>query len=231
MTEAQAQLARALMEAGAVLTKFTTSGAGEGFRLKLHEKHPDAPLSPIFFNLRTRDNPTPGPLTPELLQDIAAEFISITHERNLSFTVVAGIPNAGDPLATAFVRVSPAQLPPPLHFEKRVEDGRRTVVGLAARSDRRGVPGDVVLFLDDVVTEADTKREAIAAARRERFAVRDIIVLIDREQGGAAGLAQMGVTLHAIFTVSSLIRLYVAEGSLTQAMGREIEEYLATIRA
>ncbi len=28
-----------------------------GFKLKLHEKNPEAPLSPIFFNLRTEDNP------------------------------------------------------------------------------------------------------------------------------------------------------------------------------
>lgn len=44
-------------------------GEERGFKLKTHEKQPDLPLSLFYFNLRTDDNPKPGPLTPELVAE------------------------------------------------------------------------------------------------------------------------------------------------------------------
>ena len=76
--ENQRQLAQALLEVGAILTAESdhplvitrdgSDGPERGFRLKLHEKTPLAPLSPIYLNLRTPDNPKPGPLTLEIVE-------------------------------------------------------------------------------------------------------------------------------------------------------------------
>ncbi len=91
-------LADALFEVGAV--KF-----GD-FRIKLHEKHPDAPLSPYFFNLRTPDNPKPGPLgRDQLIQIGSAFFLDLILGRNLPHDVICGIPNAGDPLARGLTQM------------------------------------------------------------------------------------------------------------------------------
>ena len=49
MNKAQERLAERLYEEEVI--KFGN------FKLKLHGKNPEAPLSPIFFNLRTEDNP------------------------------------------------------------------------------------------------------------------------------------------------------------------------------
>ena len=72
-----------------------------GFILKLHEKS-DAPLSPIFLNLRTPDNPKPGPLTPEIVNLAASCMQALELEKRLTFDAIVGVPQAGELFATAF---------------------------------------------------------------------------------------------------------------------------------
>ena len=44
-----------------------------GFRTKYHDLAENAPMSPGFFNLRTSDNPKPGPVT-ELEVTVAVQM-------------------------------------------------------------------------------------------------------------------------------------------------------------
>ena len=115
--ESRRELALALMHVGAVLTRESThslvvtrdgpNGPECGFRLKLHEKHPDAPLSPIFFNLRTPDNPKPGPLTPDIVELAALCMHHVAQTQCTGdFNAVVGIPNAGDPFAEALASIT-----------------------------------------------------------------------------------------------------------------------------
>jgi uridine monophosphate synthetase len=58
--------------------------------------------------------------------------------------------------------------------------------------------------------------------------VKDVLVLIDREQGGSAELAGYGVKLHAVYTLSEILNDLVAGGRLTLA---QQDEVLAWIKA
>jgi orotate phosphoribosyltransferase len=58
--------------------------------------------------------------------------------------------------------------------------------------------------------------------------VKDVLVLIDREQGGATELAGFGVKLHAVYTLSEILNDLVASGRLTLA---QQDEVLAWIKA
>src|SRR3989344_1639667 len=133
------------------------------FKLKLHEQNPDAPLSPIYINLRTPDNPKPGPLTPERVQEIAKFFFWRSRMLKMSCDYVAGIPRAGDPFAEEFMRIYNAAFPYPIHRLQMIKEesgsGRR-ISGVETQlgNFRRG--GDVLL-LDDLVTKAESKMEAI----------------------------------------------------------------------
>lgn len=78
------------------------------FKLKLHEKNPDAPLSPFYLNLRTKNNPTnPGPLTEDDCDSIATALWGIVQRNDLDFQAVAGIPHAADPIIEALERIVP----------------------------------------------------------------------------------------------------------------------------
>lgn len=197
------------------------SQGGRGFRLKLHEKNPDAPLSPFYLNLRTKENPKPGPLTPELVDVIGRELWSLARDQRVQQADrVAGVPNAGDPLAAALSTVS--GLPLLVLRKEEHADGRRVSTV---------VEGDViqeqeVLLVDDLITKADTKLEAIEVLEERGLGIRAVLVLLDREQGGADELWDRSVPLHALFTITELLNLYVAEGRISKEERDEIATYI-----
>lgn len=218
MNDRERHLARRLLEIGAV--KF---GA---FKLKLHETHPDAPLSPIYFNLRTADNPKPGPLGETELEMIGRVLRDITEDPAIDFNALAGVPNAGDPFARALNRA--LRIPVPvIKLRKEQHDGGRSIVGI---EDRDGFEDGAVLVVDDLITGADSKLEAIRVLDRD-YVAHQVLVLIDREQGGRETLEQNGVDLFSAFTMSQLLDFYVEAKLLDSGKRDEVKQYLASAGA
>jgi orotate phosphoribosyltransferase len=81
--------------------------------------------------------------------------------------------------------------------------------------------------VDDLVTGADSKLEAARRLETAGLVVRDIVVLVDREQGGADQLARAGYTLHAAVRLSDLLAVYRRTGAIDDEMDRRIAEYFA----
>jgi orotate phosphoribosyltransferase len=200
------------------------------FRLKLHETQPEAPLSPIYLNLRTPDNPKPGPLTPELVEEVADLLYGLLHmTEGLDFRYVAGIPNAGEPIADALMkrlaswsRVTQIRL-----YKEETEDLRRIAGLLKGDWD---LPGKVLL-VDDLITQADSKLEAVSVLESNGMEVRDLLVLVDREQGGSEWLRdEESIRVISAFTLSQLLDHYVETGKLDEQKASEVKEYVAASR-
>lgn len=196
--------------------------------LKHHEKNPNAPLSPIFFNLRTKDNPgKKGPLNPDLVSNIGRVLYSVILETNIPFHYVAGIPWAGEPFAEAVHYTNrlfsgKAELIKMVKEEK--EDGSRKIVGIV--DGYKVVSGYKALLIDDLITKADSKFEAIKVLESAGLKVKDILVVIDREQGGADELKKAGYTLHSIFKISDLLKFYLNKKKINQEKFDEVMGYL-----
>lgn len=208
MTGKKEFLARRLFEVGAV--KFGR------FILR------DGSLSPIYLNYRTPEHPTkPGPLDSELVCEIGLYLYGVARMNGVFYQYVAGIPQAGDPLAEAFSRVPSSGIRLPLlHFWEK--EGR--IMGIKGTIPQQGI----ILLLDDVITKAGAKREAIEVARKAGFIVRDVLVITDREQGGKEELGKVGVRLHAGFTLMTLLDYYVKERMIAQKKRNEVVDYLFT---
>ena len=73
------------------------------------------------------------------------------------------------------------------------------------------VPGETVVVLDDLVTTGGSKMEAIAPLPEAGLKVTDVVVLVDREQGGRGELAARGLALHSVLTLSTLLDILVRE--------------------
>lgn len=194
------------------------------FKLKLHEQHPEAPLSPIFFNLRTPDNPKTGPLDAELVRSIAAEMAALVGYSG-GWKCVAGVPRAGDPFAKVLAEI--------FHCSQ-------LKMGKAETAERRQVAeligglyhiGDLVLLVDDLITSADSKLEAIAVLERYGLLVPEVIVLIDRQQGGRQQLMAKGIRLRTIFAVSDLVDHYVSTGAITSEQATAVRDYFVQAAA
>ncbi len=65
--------------------------------------------------------------------------------------------------------------------------------------------GEHVLFVEDVVTTGGTLRSAVERLREHGARIDDVVVVVDREEGGSETLASIGVTLHALLRARDLL--------------------------
>ena len=186
--------------------------AQEGeFALKLHEKKPDAALSPVYINLRN--------LPSEIIEQIGVVMAEIKTSQILE--VCTGIPKAGVALAKSYSEHS--GVPYIDIFEKEeTEQGRKIIAGQGEREKKK------LRIVDDMVTEGHTKLEAIKAAEEMGYEVTDIIVVVDRERGAKQQLKEAGYTLNAAFTLDQLLRYGLRTGRITQEQYSQVTEYLAS---
>ena len=61
----------------------------------------------------------------------------------------------------------------------------------------------------------------------EGLKVTDVVVLIDREQGGAARMASNGLRLHSAFTLSFIIKTLQAHGLVTAEVADSVAAFIA----
>jgi len=135
---------------------------------------------------------------------------------------IAGIPYAGLPLAVAASLAGGVPLIYPRHAEKAYGTKRR-IEGVFR-------PGEHVVVIDDIITDGASKLEAIAPLEAAGLVVRDLVILIDREQGGAERLAAKGYTLHAILTISECFDVLERAGLVDLALVRQAREFVTTTR-
>lgn len=192
------------------------------FKLKLHEKNPEAPLSPIYVTLRVPENG--GPLSSVNVEMIGQALYDLVQKEKVIFDIVAGIPRAGEPFAEVISRLSGRPL---LRLGKKVEEGSRKIDSIIEGEYQSG---QTVLLVDDLITQADTKKEAIEVCEKAGLVVSGLIVLVDREQGGSEELRKAGYFLYAVFPLSVLLDYYVEANLLAPEKRDEVMEYIATNR-
>lgn len=221
LTGKKGRVADLLFELGAI--KF---GA---FKLKLHEKQPEAPLSPIYLNLRTDQHPkNPGPLTQEVMHLVGDLFAEI---KGIAAPCYADIPEAGAPFGDQWQRVTAGwpQGPNRLHlFKEEMPDGTRHIT---KRVEGEFQEHQTCLVIDELITHADSKLEAIRALEAAGLVVVDVLVLVDRMQGGSRQLQAAGYILHAVLTLDELLDHYLERGFIDSSKAEEVRQYIAANQA
>lgn len=199
------------------------------FKLKLHEKNPNALLSPIYINLRTPDNPKPGNLTQKIVIQIGRLMHFIAFQKKLEYKLVVGIPNAGTPFAKSFAKENFFNPNIPLlELSKKINsDGTRHISKLISNQKIINDTMKCVIVVDDLITKADSKLEAINILEKNGFIVRDVIVLIDREQGGREELESRGYRLHSAYKISELVKYYFTSGKINREKYEETIDYFS----
>ncbi len=216
-----AEVADRLFEVGAV-----QFGA---FRLKHHQIQPDAPLSPVYLNVRTPDNPNPGPVTQELAGEIAALMYELIQEtRGVDFRYVAGLPGAADLLADELMKHLDQSSVTQLRLATVEDEGGSLISGVYEVD--WGIPGNVLL-VDDFVASSDSELEAVSVLEEVGLEVRDLVVLVDYEQGGTEYLVmEQSIRTSYAFTLTDLLEHYADTGKIAQAQADEAMDYLAASR-
>ena len=64
-------------------------------------------------------------------------------------------------------------------------------------------------------------------AQHEGLKVADVVVLIDREQGGAARMASNGLRLHSAFTLSFILGVLRRHGLVCEQVAADVQAFIA----
>lgn len=168
--------------------------------------------SPIYIDLRRLVS------HPTILKRVARAFAQTLRVHALHFDRLVGIPYAALPIGTALA----LEMNQPLIYPRREtkEYGTRAVI------EGDYVPGETVVVIDDLATTGGTKIETIRKLEGVGLIVRDVVVLIDREQGARESLAAAGYTLHAVTTLHELLEEWQRTGAITPERFSQVAAYL-----
>eukprot|EP00892_Ulva_mutabilis_P008888 jgi/Ulvmu1/6371/UM299_0001.1 len=87
--------------------------------------------------------------------------------------------------------------------------------------------GQKCLIVEDLVTSGASVMETVEPLQKEGLEVSDVVVLIDREQGGKAHLEKGGIKLHAAFTLTFIVDTLVANQLLSPDIADSVKKFIA----
>ena len=155
--------------------------------------------SPIYMDLRLLIS------APTLLQQ-AAQLYARKLEK-LEFDLLGAIPYAGLPIGVA---VS-LEMNRPLIFPRK----EAKEYGTGKRIEGQFHVGQTVVVVEDLVTSAGSALSGIALLKAAGLQVNDVVVLLDREQGGRKNLEDDGYKLHSVLSLGQMLSVLEGHGHIT----------------
>ncbi len=156
-------------------------------------------MSPFYIDMRIVQS------FPEALHNITAIYAELLKDLPQDIKL-AGIPEAGIPLATAVGYETNRPLIQPRAKVK--EHGK----GKLIEGDWK--PGDKVAIIDDLVAKGDSKLESIDRFKECGLEVVGFYLLLDREMGGKEIVEKAGYSLEAAMTITEALDILLDAGKL-----------------
>ena len=169
-------------------------------------------LSPFYLDLRVLVS------YPSVLHMSAESLARML--QTLTFDRIAAIPYAALPIGTAVA----LEIERPLIYPRREKKDYGT--GRAIEGVYRS--GETAVVLDDVITTGASKLEAIEPLVAAGLRVHDIVVLIDREQGGAEELAARGYHVHAVLKIREIMHALREANQVSESQLEQVLAFLGT---
>jgi len=167
-------------------------------------------LSPYYVDLRLLVS---FPNLLELVGEVIWERL-----RLISFDLIAGVPYAAIPFATA---ISLKHNRPLIFIRKERKDhGKgKLIEGIYHK-------GQHIVVIDDVITDGASKIEVIKPLEEEGLIVNDIVVLLDRGQGGPERLRKLGYRCHTIIDIDTSLNVLYKNSRITKDQLKKCKEFI-----
>jgi uridine monophosphate synthetase len=166
--------------------------------------------SPIYIDLRLLVS------QPSLLEMAATAYSALVAQ--VKAKRLAGVPYAALPIATAVSLLSGI---PMIYTRKEVKTH-----GLGKDVEGLWQAGERVVVIEDLITSGGSIVKSAERLRELGLIVEDVVVLIDRGQGGAQSLAEAGIRAHVVFTLPAMLDYLVARGRMEKSTADEVRAFL-----
>lgn len=174
-------------------------------------------FSPIYLNCRQLISST------SFADLFACAARLICETQNVRFDILAGGETAGIPFAAFLAR----GFGKPMVYVRKGAKGH----GVASLVEGRVQPGERVLLVEDLITDAGSKLHFINSITAAGGTVVDVLVLFDRQQGGGAALKDQGIQLHAVTDMEIALRVGREAGAISGSALAGVQKYLASPKA
>ena len=170
--------------------------------------------SPYYIDLRQTIS---SPITMDWIANSLTRII-LNEIGKTKIDKILGVPTAGVPFAT----VVSQKLGIPLIYyrQARKEHGvRKKIEGILERNDR-------VLVIDDLITTGESVIETAEVIRDQGGVVNELVVLLDREQGGQQRLRQARMEPHVLFRISDAMNWLHNVGLIEDGIYETLVKYI-----
>jgi uridine monophosphate synthetase len=168
--------------------------------------------SPIYIDLRLTIS------YPHLMKTLSAALQKIA--KGLKFDTLCGVPYAALPFATALALEG--NYPMIMCRKEMKEYGTKKMI------EGKYEKGQTCLLIEDVVTFGSSILETASVLRKHDLVISDVIILLDREQGGKKRLEENGIRLHAVLSVFDLLKVLLEENKISEEMFHGVHAFLQT---
>eukprot|EP00051_Salpingoeca_urceolata_P014216 m.180502 g.180502 ORF g.180502 m.180502 type:complete len:500 (+) comp18016_c0_seq5:138-1637(+) len=168
--------------------------------------------SPIYFDLRVLI------AFPDILAEVSSLLLATARNAGAQFDQICGVPYTA--LSFGTLMSIEAKVPMVMRRKEVKKYGTKKLIeGLFTK-------GQTCLIVDDLVTSGLSVFETVEALEGEGLVSEDIIVLLDREQGGRSNIESRGKKLHAVMTVSQVLAALQAAGTVDAATVAKVMEFV-----
>lgn len=157
-------------------------------------------VAPFYIDLRLIIS------SPHLL-NLVIEMVS-EQMKGLKFDRVLGVPYTALPIATGVCLAK--EIPMLMRRKEAKEYGTKKLIEGVYKE------GDRVLIIEDIITSGASLLETIQPLLEMKLNVQDLVVFLDREQGGKQKLEEKGYKVHAVMTISELFEILRHYGFVDQ---------------
>ena len=170
-------------------------------------------ISPIYVDLRVIVS------YPDVLSSVATCMWDVLKSNGAEFDNMCGVPYTALPIATCMSLNNDC---PMLMRRKEVKD-----YGTKKAIEGAFVAGQTCLVVEDLVTSGASVMETVGPLHDVGLKVKDVVVLIDRQQGGEARLKSNDLRLHAVLPLSRVLVTLEKNGKMTADLVNSVKAFIA----
>lgn len=167
--------------------------------------------SPIYFDLRTVVS------HPKIMETVAKLLWAV--RPGSSYDLVCGVAYTGLPIAT----IMSLKEDIPMLIRRKETKGygtKKLVEGNYSKGQR-------CLMVEDVIVSGSSVYETVETLRELGLEVKDAVVFLDRQHGGAANLKATGINVVSVLNMTKLMSILHKHGCITSEIHEKVKEFMS----